>query len=452
MNNFIRVNTVRPPLSKNQNKENHVTTITNQLFPKHAILKSKGIIREFGKDLSNISHNISVNGNLNEDKSKNYKRTSDLINKYSKTRRLIRKDALFPKIKTYKFKQDKKIVNPIIKHPILTSVTINQSLHTEIDIKPDKMDIDTSVNEQPIQRSKTTIQEKITPEDPQKCSEYFDDIYTYLKEIDCNNLPTDGYMEKVQNDVTEKMRSILLDWLVEVHLKFKLLPETFYLTVNLIDRYLSKQSINRKYLQLLGVTAMFIACKYEEIYSPEIKDFIYMTDNAYTRDQMIKMEFDVLKALEFNVTNPSPLRFLEILKCILKFDDKSFMMCQYFMELCITDYKMIKYNPGLLATCVVYIEEKLTKGNQWNEILEKTLWEMSGFNKSEMNVKECMKGICLVLGGIEKSKYTAIKKKYSLSKFHEVSKFKLLNEDGILMFSIENEHRENEVKYLQTAI
>lgn len=446
MNNFIKVNTVRPLLSKNQIKENHVTTITNQLFPKHAVLKSKGIIREFGKDLSNISHNISVNGIINDDKSKNYKRTSDLINKYSKTRRLIRKDALFPKIKTYKFKQEKKIVNPI-SHPILTSVTVNQSLHTEVDSKPDQMDIDTVVTEQPVQRSKTTIEDTVTREDPQKCSEYFDDIYTYLKEIDMNNLPLEGYMEKVQNDVTEKMRSILLDWLVEVHLKFKLLPETFYLTVNLIDRYLSKQSINRKYLQLLGVTAMFIACKYEEIYSPEIKDFIYMTDNAYTREQMIKMEFDVLKALEFNVTNPSPLRFLEILKCILKFDDKSFMMCQYFLELCITDYKMIKYNPGLLATCVVYIEEKLSKGNQWNGDIEKTLWEMSGFNKNDMKVKECLKGICFVLGGIDKSKYIAIKKKYSLSKFHEVSKFKLLNEEGVLMFSLENE-----VQYLQTAM
>jgi len=80
------------------------------------------------------------------------------------------------------------------------------------------------------------------------------------------------------------MRQILIDWLVEVHLKFKLLPETLFLTVNLIDRYTYIKQVKRNDYQLLGVTAMLIACKYEEIYAPEIKDFIYMTDKAYTKE------------------------------------------------------------------------------------------------------------------------------------------------------------------------
>ena len=66
------------------------------------------------------------------------------------------------------------------------------------------------------------------------------------------------------------MRAILIDWLVEVHLKFKLVPETLYLTVNLIDRYLEKVEVMREKLQLIGVTAMLIASKYEEIYAPEV--------------------------------------------------------------------------------------------------------------------------------------------------------------------------------------
>ena len=80
------------------------------------------------------------------------------------------------------------------------------------------------------------------------------------------------------------MRQILVDWLVEVHLKFKLLPETLFLTVNIIDRYTYIKQVKRNDYQLLGVTAMLIACKYEEIYAPEIRDFIYMTDKAYTKD------------------------------------------------------------------------------------------------------------------------------------------------------------------------
>ena len=88
-----------------------------------------------------------------------------------------------------------------------------------------------------------------------------------------------------QTDINDKMRAILIDWLVEVHLKFKLMPETLYLTVNLIDRFLSKKPVTRKNLQLVGVTAMLVASKYEEIWAPEVRDFVYISDKAYTRDQ-----------------------------------------------------------------------------------------------------------------------------------------------------------------------
>lgn len=90
-----------------------------------------------------------------------------------------------------------------------------------------------------------------------------------------------------QEDINEKMRSVLVDWLIEVHLKFKLLPETLYLTINLIDRYLSRVKVTRKRLQLVGVTSMLIASKYEEIYPPEIKDFVFVTDQAYNREDLL---------------------------------------------------------------------------------------------------------------------------------------------------------------------
>ena len=97
-------------------------------------------------------------------------------------------------------------------------------------------------------------------------------------------------MSTVQTDVNEKMRAILVDWLIEVHNKFKLLPETLFLTVNLIDRYLEKCDVVRTKLQLVGVTAMLIACKYEEIYAPEVRDFVYITDKAYTKEEILDQE------------------------------------------------------------------------------------------------------------------------------------------------------------------
>lgn len=120
-----------------------------------------------------------------------------------------------------------------------------------------------------------------------------------------------GFMSTKQTDINEKMRAILVDWLIEVHYKFKLMPETLFLTINLIDRYLEKCDVLRTKLQLVGVTAMLIACKFEEIYAPEVRDFVYITDKAYTREEILLMEFSMLSILDFNISSASSFRFLE---------------------------------------------------------------------------------------------------------------------------------------------
>lgn len=144
---------------------------------------------------------------------------------------------------------------------------------------------------------------------PQNVAEYAMDIMEYLRDTETEFRPRFGYM-KDQSDITPKMRAILVDWLVEVHLKFKLLPETLFLTVNLIDRYLSIENVNRQHLQLVGVTAMLIASKYEEIYAPIVRDFVYITDNAYTKEEILSMERKMLTALDFDVQTVSPYVFI----------------------------------------------------------------------------------------------------------------------------------------------
>jgi cyclin B len=97
---------------------------------------------------------------------------------------------------------------------------------------------------------------------------------------------------------------------MQVHLKFKLMMETLYLTTNLIDRYLSVRSVSRKNLQLVGVTALLLAAKYEEIWAPEVNDFVHISDNAYTREQILDMEKTMLNTLKFNLTVPTPYVFV----------------------------------------------------------------------------------------------------------------------------------------------
>ena len=108
-------------------------------------------------------------------------------------------------------------------------------------------------------------------DDPLCVTGYVQDMYGHFRSKEAT---TPVYMDN-QPYINERMRSILIDWLVEVHMKFKLFPETLYLTINIIDRYLAKAEVKRAKLQLVGVTALLIASKYEEIYPPELKkDFV----------------------------------------------------------------------------------------------------------------------------------------------------------------------------------
>lgn len=134
------------------------------------------------------------------------------------------------------------------------------------------------------------------------------------------------------------MRAILVDWLIEVHYKFKLNADTLFITVNIIDRYLSKQTVKRQYLQLVGVTAMLIASKYEDIYPPPIQDFIYITDNAYTQKDIVQMEYDILKELDFQITTPSAWIFLNRYSKLAKADAVCFNLSRYLIELPLIEY------------------------------------------------------------------------------------------------------------------
>lgn len=162
-----------------------------------------------------------------------------------------------------------------------------------------------------------------------------------------------------QKDVNPSMREILTDWLIEVHLKFKLLPETLFLTVNLIDRYLSTTSIYRNKLQLVGVTAMLIASKYEEIYPPIVSDFVYITDNAYTREEILKMEERMLTGLQFGIHFTSPFRFLERFLQLKSASETEKNVALFMLEGVLIRYPLLCYKPSVLAASALYLSSKL---------------------------------------------------------------------------------------------
>lgn len=159
------------------------------------------------------------------------------------------------------------------------------------------------------------------------------------------------------------MRAILIDWLVDVHLKFKLLPETLYITVNLIDRYLEKERVARNKLQLIGVTCMLIAAKYEEIYPPELKNFVYITDNAYSRKEVLQMEYNILSKLGFDVTFPSCFRFLERFAKLFAVKDTTFSLAHYYLDVAALDYRMLTFAPSQVSATALYMACKVTESS-----------------------------------------------------------------------------------------
>lgn len=108
------------------------------------------------------------------------------------------------------------------------------------------------------------------------------------------------YLNKVQNEVKDTSRGFLIEWIIDVHRKFRLLPETLYVAVLTIDRYLSKKVIEKKQLHLVGISALLISTKYEEIYPPELKELLNASENKFTKEEVLAMEFDILSTLEFN--------------------------------------------------------------------------------------------------------------------------------------------------------
>ena len=254
----------------------------------------------------------------------------------------------------------------------------------------------------------------------QRAKEYLEEIHKHMKSLESKGIALSNYMSLIQTDINEKMRIILINWLIEVHFKFHLLNETLFISINIIDRYLSQKNINRKYLQLLGITSLFIASKYEEIYAPSAKDLIFMTDNAYKIEEMIKMENEILGVLKFELTFPTSLRFLELYGDFLNLDEINLFRCYYLNEVSLICYNLCGVCPSLIACACLYINLKsnimVFKGYN-----EEELFKITGYKKAELN--NCLNILINALVKMDEpnNRFISIKKKYALDKYKKVS-------------------------------
>ncbi|KAM6560899.1 hypothetical protein CsatA_030138 [Cannabis sativa] len=246
---------------------------------------------------------------------------------------------------------------------------------------------------------------------PLAVTEYIDEIYAYYKKVENSSCVPVNYMEN-QPDINENMRGVLIDWLVEVHYKFELMDETLYLMVNLIDRFLAVQSVPRRKLQLVGVAALLLACKYEEVSVPVVEDLILISDKAYNRKEVLDMEKLMINTLQFNLSVPTPYVFMRRFLKAAQSDKKLELLSFFMIELCLVEYPMLKFPPSLLAAAAIYTAQSTICGfKQWSATSECH----SGYSQEQL--LECSKLMVTFHQKAGTGKLTGVQRKYNTSRF-----------------------------------
>lgn len=255
---------------------------------------------------------------------------------------------------------------------------------------------------------------------PQLCAEYAREIYAYLRSLEAGVGYTVREDYLAGSPITGKMRGVLVDWLVEVQQQFRLLQETLFMTISIIDRYLCLEgkTVHRSQLQLVGVSAMFVAAKVEEIFAPEISDFVYITDNAYTGEEIRHMELKIINALNFDLCRPISLNFLRRFSKAGDVDLVQHSIAKYILEQSLLDYSMVSYQPSHMAASALYLSLIMTEkevSSVWNSNLQ----HYSAYSTTQL--MPTVKRMGCMIAKADSTKLQAVRTKYSSVKFMKVA-------------------------------
>jgi len=213
----------------------------------------------------------------------------------------------------------------------------------------------------------TRTQEDIDDElwDMSMVAEYGDEIFSYMRDLEKRMAPNPRYMDQ-QQEIQWSMRAVLMDWVIQVHQRFNLLPETLFLTVNYIDRFLSCKIVSLGKLQLVGATAIFVAAKYEEVQCPTISEIIYMVDGGYSADELLKAERFMLSMLQFELGWPGPMSFLRRISKADDYDLETRTLAKYFLEVTIMDERFVGCTPSFLAAGAHCMARLMLRKGDWS--------------------------------------------------------------------------------------
>ncbi|NXI39901.1 CCNB1 protein, partial [Galbula dea] len=265
--------------------------------------------------------------------------------------------------------------------------------------------------------------------DPSFCSSYVKDIYKYLRELEEKQPIRPKYLEG--QEISGSMRAVLVDWLVRVQQKLRLHQDTLYMTVAIIDRFMQDNAVSKKMFLLVGITAMFIASKYQEVVPPSIRHLAYIINNGYTKSEIRQMEREILTALDFSLGRPLPPHFLRRVSKIAKVELKQHILAKYLMELSIVDYDMVHFPPSKTAAAASCLAMKLFDTCKWSAALQC----YTTYTESDLLplMQHIAKNVVFVKMG--KTKQKAIHYKYASKKNARISTIEQLDSPIILHLS-----------------
>lgn len=243
-------------------------------------------------------------------------------------------------------------------------------------------------------------------------------IFDYYKERELKFM-VPMYMDN-QPTLTTNMRSILVDWLVEVQENFELNHETLYLAVKLVDTYLSKQIVTKELLQLVGATSLFLACKFDERCPPLIEDFLYICDDAYNRREFILLEISIFKTIKYDIGMPLSYRFLRRYSKCARASMETLTLARFILEMSLMEYEFIKYRESKMACACLHLAQKMKKSGEWTSTLE----FYTGYTHED--ILPLMKELNQMIASPPKHLNTILSK-YSHHVFYEVAKIKALS-------------------------
>lgn len=280
-----------------------------------------------------------------------------------------------------------------------------------------------------------------TEADEFNCTDYAEAIFEYYRARD-KKFKIGDYI-KEQPHINKQMRLLLVDWMVEVQQQLEFNHEILYLSVKLLDLYLNSKLIEKEKLQLLGGAAMLCACKFEERMAPPLDDFIYVSDNAYDRNELVKMEIDILRTLKYDIGVPLSYTFLRRYAKCVKADMKFLTLARFILELSLQDYKFAAVRDSVKACAALYLALKMAVSYESNnknsganliittDNLSDTEWNATFVHYTGAYLSEFIEYIPalneLVMNA-SASRYKTILRKYCHPVFYEVAKVPALSE------------------------